>query len=78
MFIFQVFQAVLDLLPVVHAVKSFVVDFESGLWRSLQSIFTNPEIHGCAFHWGQAVWRKVQEFGLQVCYCCFLLYKKYL
>ena len=64
MFIFQVFQAVLDLLPVVPAVKSFVVDFECGLWRSLQSIFTIPEIHGCAFHWGQAVWRKVQEFGL--------------
>jgi hypothetical protein len=23
-------------------------------------------IRGYAFHWGQAVWRKVQEVGLQV------------
>jgi hypothetical protein len=27
-----------------------------------------PDIHiqGCAFHWGQAVWRHVQKLGLQV------------
>lgn len=67
-FIFQVLKVILELLPVAPAVRSFVVDFESGLWRALQSVFNDPQIHGCAFHWGQAVWRKVQEFGLQVCF----------
>jgi hypothetical protein len=63
---FQVFQAVVDLIPGEPVVQSFVADFESGIWQGLRSVFNNPSISGCAFHWGQAVWRKVQEVGLQV------------
>ena len=59
-------KSILDLLPVESEVSSFVVDFESGLWKAIQSIYQDAVIHGCAFHWGQAVWRKVQENGLQV------------
>jgi hypothetical protein len=50
---FQVFQAVVDLLPSEPVVQSFVADFESGIWQGLRSVFNNPSI-------------KVQEVGLQV------------
>ncbi|KAI0232988.1 hypothetical protein LSAT2_016769 [Lamellibrachia satsuma] len=30
--------------------------------------FLQRDIHGCAFHWGQAVWRKAQELGLRRAY----------
>lgn len=56
----------LDNLSSPPSVTSFVVDFETGMWNGLRSVFDNPVIHGCAFHFGQALWRKVQEKGLQV------------
>lgn len=34
-----------------------------GLWKALRQTFGQP-IHGCLFHWTQAVWRKVQAVGL--------------
>ncbi|KAK4320523.1 hypothetical protein Pmani_008626 [Petrolisthes manimaculis] len=49
-------------------VSSFVIDFEAGLWKALRSVFDDPVIYGCAFHFGQALWRKVQELGLQTSY----------
>lgn len=64
----QVLRAVLDSLPVAPRVKQFVVDFERGVWQALRSVFTSTNVHirGCCFHWAQAIWRKVQELGLQV------------
>jgi len=66
----EVLRAVVASLPVGPRVKRFVLDFESGLWQALRSVFvsTNVCIRGCNFHWAQAVWRKVQELGLQVCF----------
>ncbi|KAL5011914.1 hypothetical protein ScPMuIL_010465 [Solemya velum] len=64
----RVFQAIRQQLPTTPAVTSFVVDFESAIWQALRAVFDDPVIHGCAFHWGQAVWRKVQEKGLQTAY----------
>ncbi|XP_060591063.1 uncharacterized protein LOC132746031 [Ruditapes philippinarum] len=49
-------------------VVDFVVDFEAALWNALRHVFEDAEIHGCSFHWGQAVWRKVQEKGLSAEY----------
>lgn len=62
---FQVFQAIVRLVP-NHVVEEFVADFESGLWQGLRGVFDEPSIHGCAFHFSQALYRKLQEFGLQV------------
>lgn len=45
-------------------VEDFVVDFEAALWKALREVFQGAEIHGCCFHWSQAVWRKVQDKGL--------------
>lgn len=53
------------MLPSVE-VKSFVADFEAGIWQGIREVFDEPDIQGCAFHFGQAVWRKAQECGLQV------------
>ncbi|XP_074658278.1 uncharacterized protein LOC141911197 isoform X2 [Tubulanus polymorphus] len=39
---------------------------ESALWRALHSVLPDCSIHGCSFHWEQAVWRK--ELGLQTAY----------
>jgi transposase-like protein len=47
-------------------VKGFVADFEAALWQALKARFPRCPIQGCAFHWSQAVFRKVQEHGLQV------------
>lgn len=43
-----------------------MVDFEAAMWRAIQDRFPGFIIQGCAFHWTQAVFRKVQELGLQV------------
>ncbi|XP_061188126.1 uncharacterized protein LOC133196226 [Saccostrea echinata] len=52
----------------VPQVQSFVVDFEKGAWKAIREEFPNTLIKGCAFHFGQAVWRKVQELGLRTTY----------
>ncbi|KAL3853821.1 hypothetical protein ACJMK2_017327 [Sinanodonta woodiana] len=64
----KVFQALLRLIPRKASVKSFVADFESGIWKALRLVFDNQHITGFAFHWGQAVWRKLQEKCLQTTY----------
>lgn len=61
----QVLKSIIDLLPSTK-VQGFVVDFESGMWQALKSVFPTKSIQGCVFHWSKAVWRKAQELGLQV------------
>ncbi|XP_076078755.1 uncharacterized protein LOC143048767, partial [Mytilus galloprovincialis] len=41
---------------------------ENGLWQALRQRFPGTPIQGCAFHWAQAVFRKIQENGLQSAY----------
>lgn len=33
--------------------------------NTIRALFELAELHGCFFHFGQNVWRKVQEVGLQ-------------
>ncbi|KAJ8303363.1 hypothetical protein KUTeg_019759, partial [Tegillarca granosa] len=56
----------LKLIPRSPIVKEFVVDFEIGTWRAIQSVFPSAKIKGCAFHCGQAIWQHVRSLGLQV------------
>ena len=50
------------------AVECMVMDFEAALWKAIRKVFPAVKCRGCCFHWTQAVWRKIQEVGLQVAY----------
>ena len=66
------YESILKFLPLhfphAPAVEEVVVDFEGAIWKALKSQMPNVSIKGCAFHWAQAVWRRIQEVGLQVAY----------
>jgi len=38
------------------------------LWKAAKEVIVRATHHGCAFHWGQAVWRKIADIGLQSAY----------
>jgi len=42
-----------------------MVDFEATVWEAIRAEFTDTTIKGCTFHFSQAIWRKVQEVGLE-------------
>ena len=62
-----VLRTILTLLPRT-AVQKFVADFERGLWNALHQLFPGIPVQGCAFHWSQAIFRKIQKSGLAVPY----------
>ncbi|CAH1268746.1 Hypp3974 [Branchiostoma lanceolatum] len=60
----KVLKKILRLLPGDPKVKTFVMDFEAGMWQAVRSLFPGKTRRGCAFHWAQAVLNKIKEFGL--------------
>ena len=64
----QVLRAVLATLPGSPLVSSFMVDFETAMWKALAHVFPDLPVKGCVFHLTQAVWRKIQEVGLTTAY----------
>ena len=47
------------------APSSCTMDFEIAAHGAMRSHFPNIEILGCYFHFGQSIWRKVQDLGLR-------------
>ena len=58
-----VFKAIRNLAPNLNDVD-MVTDFESAIWGAARKVFPGAVVHGCSFHWAQAVWRHIQELGL--------------
>ncbi|XP_076037058.1 uncharacterized protein LOC143022632 [Oratosquilla oratoria] len=48
--------------------QQLVIDYEMAMWKAFPKVFKEVKIIGCLFHWTQALWRKIQELGLQVSY----------
>ncbi len=44
--------------------KSINVDYEQGMLNAIRHHYPNAAIHGCYFHYCQAVYRKLTELGL--------------
>ena len=59
---------VLRILPSSPAVEQVTVDFEKAVWGAFRKVLPEVQLLGCAFQWKQALWRKVQELGLQTAY----------
>ena len=49
-------------------VQQMVMDFELAVWQAARLEFPDIRLRGCVFHWTQAVWKHVQQLGLQVSY----------
>ncbi|XP_068237065.1 uncharacterized protein [Palaemon carinicauda] len=48
---------------------SISCDYEKAFHNAFLSVFNNAEVLGCFFHLSQAVWRKIQDLGLNDLYC---------
>ena len=48
--------------------KEFVLDYESAIWGAVQRVFPDSSLKGCSYHLSQAIWRHIQELGLQPSY----------
>ena len=48
--------------------KEVDTDFKASVWKAINREFPAVRIRGCIFRWTQAVWRNVQQAGLQVPY----------
>ena len=56
------------LLSLVSDNRFLTINLFSAAWRALRDVFPGTTIKGCVFHWNQAVWRHVQQFGLAATY----------
>jgi len=48
---------------------SILIDFEKAVMNSIKTESPQTKIQGCFFHLSQALWRDIQEYGLQTQYC---------
>lgn len=71
-----VFKKILEILPFTR-VKEIVSDYEKAVWKAVKKLNEDPSIKtfknvkqfGCAFHFTQAIFRKIQKIGLGNLYC---------
>ena len=44
--------------------KNLITDFERAAMNAAKEVFDGLKTYGCAFHWTQALWRKMQKYRL--------------
>ena len=64
----EVLRRVLEMLPRAPMVTHVVSDFERAFWKATRDTLPWVTHRGCSFHWGQAVWKQIQERGLRTAY----------
>ena len=64
----RMLMAIRNLLPEQITVQCVVADFEAASWKVVENALPDVRLQGCIFHWTQAIWRKVQAFGLASVY----------
>lgn len=62
-----IFQKILELEPDFQPAH-ITFDFEQAAIKAARNNFPNALVHACNFHYGQSIWRKIQQIGLQVPY----------
>jgi len=60
-----IFHGILDSLPSPPQVQRVVLDHEEAIWRAIRTVMPNIHVQDCAFHFTHAVYRHVQQLGLQ-------------
>lgn len=65
---FSIIKDVLLEKGVTFSPQKVQIDFERASFNAIRSEFANAHISGCYFHFGQAIWRRVQKLGLVMMY----------
>ncbi|KAL8621483.1 hypothetical protein ACOMHN_058244 [Nucella lapillus] len=66
--LFEVVKRKMAEVDLVFSPDEIMSDFESGLIPAVRHNFPNTRHKGCYFHHSQAIWRRVQQLGLQAVY----------
>ena len=58
----------LEQLPSELRVSTVTADFEAATWKAVSQVLPYVTMHGCVFNLTRAIWRKIQQLGLQLAY----------
>lgn len=58
--------------------ENIIIDFEMSLKNSIKKVFYKSRLFGCSFHFGQSIYRKVQNLNLSNDYINNLKVKKFI
>ena len=58
----ETFECIRKLLPRFNPEK-FLCDFERGLANAIEQVWPDAQLHGCLFHYTQALYRKFRGLG---------------
>ena len=56
------------ILRIINEIECFITDFERGVISALETDYSNNQHFGCYFHFTKAIFRKIQEYGLDTHY----------